>query len=216
MVLTKGDVIGYDKLVTKYTIIQKTKTGTKDISLLPFAQKAINDKKHANKLIILHTLGSHYNYQDRVTKSQEKFKPICKKSNIKSCTKEELINSYDNSIVGVDQFLSNLIKMLKDKKAILIYTSDHGESLGKNGIYFHGMPINIAPKSQRDVPLMFWFSDSYKASKNGEKLFSNIKKINPDTPLSHDYILDSTLGCSSISSNNGGVNSKYNLCQEKR
>ena len=160
---TLYNYMGYDKLLTKYAIIQKAKTGTKDMSLLPFAKDAIDDTKHTNKLIILHTLGSHYNYQDRVAKSQEIFKPICKKSNIKSCTQQEVVNSYDNTIVAIDQFLSNLIKMLKDKKAILIYTSDHGESLGKNGIYFHGMPIDIAPKEQREVPMMFWFSNSYKA-----------------------------------------------------
>ena len=212
---TLYNYMGYDKLVTKYAIIQKSKTGTKDISLLPFAKEAINDTKHSNKLIILHTLGSHYNYQDRVTKSQEKFKPICKKSNVKSCTKEELANSYDNSIVAVDQFLNNLIKMLKDKKAILIYTSDHGESLGDNGIYFHGAPIDVAPKEQREVPMVFWFSDSYKSSKQGKKIFSAIKELNSSKKLSHDYILDSILGCSSIYSDNGGVDSRYNLCKER-
>ena len=212
---TLYNYMGYDKLVTKYAIIQKAKTGTKDMSLLPFAKEAIEDTKHANKLIILHTLGSHYNYQDRVAKSQEIFKPICKKSNIKSCTQQEVLNSYDNTIVAIDQFLNNLIKMLKDKKAILIYTSDHGESLGKSGVYFHGMPIDRAPKEQRDVPMMFWFSNSYKTSKNGKKLFSSIKKINPNAPLSHDYIFDSILGCSSIYSKNGGVDKKYNLCQER-
>jgi glucan phosphoethanolaminetransferase (alkaline phosphatase superfamily) len=44
----------------------------------------------------------------------------------------------------------------------LIYLSDHGESLGENGLYLHGTPYMIAPKQQTHIPFMFWLSADYQ------------------------------------------------------
>ena len=43
----------------------------------------------------------------------------------------------------------------------LIYLSDHGESLGENGIYLHGTPYMLAPEQQTHIPFMFWLSPDY-------------------------------------------------------
>ena len=43
----------------------------------------------------------------------------------------------------------------------LIYLSDHGESLGENGIYLHGTPYLLAPSQQTHIPFMFWLSPDY-------------------------------------------------------
>ncbi len=205
--------MGYDKLLTKYAILKNSPYSTQDISLLPFAKKAINDKNHSKKLIILHTLGSHNRYIDRVIPKFMKYKPICKSSDPKRCSKEALINSYDNTIVAIDFFLSEIIKMLQDKKALLIYTSDHGESLGEGGFYFHGTPLKIAPKEQQNVPLIFWFSKKYLASKEGKVLFENLKKAQKSNKkISHDDLFYSILGCSAISSSDGGIKNNLNLC----
>ncbi|WP_262977535.1 sulfatase-like hydrolase/transferase, partial [Pseudoalteromonas haloplanktis] len=42
----------------------------------------------------------------------------------------------------------------------MFYIGDHGESLGKNGLYLHGMPYMLAPEEQTHVPLIAWFGSS--------------------------------------------------------
>ena len=44
----------------------------------------------------------------------------------------------------------------------MIYFSDHGESLGKNGIYLHGLPYYMAPDVQKHIGAIMWFGDGFK------------------------------------------------------
>ena len=79
---------------------------------------------------------------------------------ISSCTSEELINSYDNTVLCTDNFLHNIIDKLKDKNAILFYLSDHGESLGEEGLWLHA-----ADSPPLYNPACFiWMSPAYKES----------------------------------------------------
>lgn len=204
----------YDNLKTKYAILDEQSTGAKDISLLPYAKQAIDNYQSGKKLVILHTLGSHQTYADRFTQEQAIFTPYCTNPDVAKCKSDELINAYDNSIIAVDYLLGNIIEQLKDKKALLIYVSDHGESLGENGDYFHGKPIDIAPKEQFNIPMIFWFSDAYKQTEQGKILENALKQIyQQQKPVSHDNIFHSILGCAGVISNNGGIDADLNLCQ---
>jgi lipid A ethanolaminephosphotransferase len=69
--------------------------------------------------------------------------------------------------------------------------SDHGESLGENGIYLHGMPYAFAPAVQKEVPMLVWTSESY----------ARRTQLNPDClraetalPVSHDFFYHTVLG----------------------
>lgn len=204
----------YDKLVSKYAILDSQSTGAKDISLVPYAKESISQYKNGKKLIILHTIGSHQTYADRIMPNKEVFKPSCKNPDVAKCSNQELINAYDNSIIGVDYLLTTIINELKNKKAILIYLSDHGESLGENGNYFHGKPLNIAPKEQFDIPFIIWFSDKYAQTNNGNIYMKNIqKKLDNHDKISHDNFFHSALGCSGIISSNGGIDKSLDICQ---
>ncbi|EOC7281789.1 phosphoethanolamine transferase [Campylobacter coli] len=92
----------------------------------------------------------------------KKFIPTCDINELSKCDSEALINTYDNTLLYTDYLLSEIIKLLKEKKdyeSSLIYLSDHGESLGENGIYLHGMPYAIAPSYQTHIPVIFWSND---------------------------------------------------------
>lgn len=205
----------YDKLVSKYAVLDSQSTGAKDISLIPYAKEAISRYKNGKKLIILHTIGSHQTYADRIAPEQEIFKPSCKNPDVAKCNHQELINAYDNSIIGVDYLLSSVINELKNKKAILIYLSDHGESLGENGNYFHGKPLNIAPKEQFNIPFIIWLSDKYAQTENGKKYIKNLQlTFKNGSQISHDNFFHSVLGCSGVMSPNGGVDKSLNICGE--
>ena len=78
--------------------------------------------------IVLHTKGSHFSYASRYPREFAKYLPECDGVD-GACSKAQLINAYDNSILYTDTFLHDLMTRLADKKAVLIYTSDHGESI---------------------------------------------------------------------------------------
>lgn len=170
--------------------------------------------KHAKgrHIVVLHTKGSHFNYTSRYPREFAKYQPECEGVD-GACSKAQLINSYDNSILYTDAFLSRLINSLKDKKAILIYTSDHGESIDENR-HFHATPKPLAPIEQLQVPLLFWASDAYLTHPARQKAFTQLQTAakSPHTGVGHANLFDSLLGCLGVSSNNGGIDDKYNLC----
>jgi glucan phosphoethanolaminetransferase (alkaline phosphatase superfamily) len=107
-----------------------------DGDLLPIYQKILN-RSEKNKLIILHTIGSHWYYNNHYTKDFEFFMPITKSKIISQNSHEEIINSYDNSVLYTDAFIDKIISKLQNINAIMIYLSDHGESLGEKGNWLH-------------------------------------------------------------------------------
>ena len=204
--------LGYDKMVGKYRIINEQKVGTKDIALLPYIKKDIENYKGGKELLIIHTLGSHQTYIDRLANSDKQFKPICHTADVKKCPKSELDNTFDDTIIAVDNFLTKTINMLKNKNAMLVYFSDHGESLGENGVYFHGAPVKTAPKEQFNVPIIFWFSNEYKSKEEYNSFTQNFNYLK-DKNITHDYLYHSILGCSGIKSKD--IKENLNLCKGK-
>ncbi|MBD8596269.1 phosphoethanolamine--lipid A transferase [Pseudomonas sp. W2Oct36] len=167
-----------------------------DESLLVGLQDYI-DSLQGNAIIVLHSDGSHGpEYYDRYPKSLERFTPVCHTNQLGSCTSDELKNVYDNTILYTDHFLSQTIELLKRNQdkvdASMIYVSDHGESLGENGIYLHAAPYAIAPTAQTHVPMVMWFGHSTLEDASVDRSCLAAKQDQPD--LSHDYLFHSVLG----------------------
>ena len=125
------------------------------------------DSMQGDGVIVLHTIGSHGpTYYNRYPPEFRRFTPTCDTSEIQSCSQEQLKNSYDNTILYVDHIVDKAIKLLQSKQdkftTSLVYLSDHGESLGENGVYLHGLPYSIAPETQKHVPMLLWLSDDYQ------------------------------------------------------
>lgn len=117
-----------------------------------------------NQLIVLHQVGSHGPaYYKRYPKEFEKFTPVCATNSIQKCTHEQLINTYDNTIIYTDYIIHSVVKQLQALPIAtsMFYLSDHGESTGENGMYLHGAPYVIAPKEQTHIPMMIWLSDQW-------------------------------------------------------
>ncbi|QDX28735.1 phosphoethanolamine transferase EptA [Dickeya poaceiphila] len=118
-------------------------------------------------IIVLHTIGSHGPaYYQRYPDAFRKFTPTCDTNQIQTCSQESLINTYDNTILYVDYIVDKAINVLKghqDKfNTALVYLSDHGESLGEDGLYLHSMPYAVAPTQQTHIPMLMWFSGGYQ------------------------------------------------------
>lgn len=168
---------------------------TYDEDLLNPLKEKLENLKNQN-IIVLHLQGSHGpTYYKRYPKEFKKFLPTCDTNTLDKCSQEALINTYDNTLLYTDFILSKIIILLKEKsdfQSSLIYISDHGESLGENGLYLHGMPYAFAPKYQTHIPLIFWSNDS-----NLIKLAQQYKNLK----LSQDNLFSSLLGYFNVKSN---------------
>lgn len=141
-----------------------------DEVLLSGLKEQILASKKNKILIILHTSTSHGpTYSKKYPAQFETFKPVCNSVELGNCSKTELINAYDNTIVYTDFILSKVIddlKELKDFNSAMIFVSDHGESLGEKNLYMHGLPMSMAPKEQYEIPFIVWCdSKQLKANK---------------------------------------------------
>lgn len=182
-----------------------------DTLLLDEVDDSLASHPQGNHLIILHTKGSHYLYSKRYPEEFKHYQPECLNVD-DACTKDQLINAYDNSIIYTDYFISQVINSLRDKKAVVFYTSDHGESItDTNGL--HGTPREIAPDDQFRVPLVVWMSDSFLNVPENKMLFEQLKSNSENGRLfEHHELYDSILGCLGFTSPDGGINDKNNLC----
>ena len=110
--------------------------------------------------------------------------------------KKELDTAYDTCDMEVFPSVKQVIKVLKDAgddyNVAMIYLSDHGESLGENGLYLHGTPYAFAPKEQTHIPWLMWLPKPYTEAKN---IDANCLKNNAKTKkYSHDNLFHSLLG----------------------
>lgn len=155
------------------------------------------DKLKGDGLIVLHTIGSHGpTYYNRYPPEFRRFTPTCDTNEIQSCSKEQLVNTYDNSILYIDYIVDKSIKLLQSKQdkftTSLVYLSDHGESLGENGVYLHGLPYSIAPDTQKHVPMLLWLSDDYQ--KRYGVNYSCLKQQSAQNDYSQDNLFSTMLG----------------------
>ncbi|WP_374090721.1 phosphoethanolamine transferase [Methylomicrobium lacus] len=163
---------------------------------LLYQLQAYVDKLTSHGVIVLHQKGSHGpGYNLRHPAKFTVFKPECEQDNLNDCSHQEVVNAYDNTIAYTDYFLAKVIDFLKKNSAkydtAMLYVSDHGESLGENNVYLHGLPYFIAPDEQKHVPLITWFSQDFI---HDHKIDSACLRQHKDNPYSHDNLFHSLLG----------------------
>ncbi len=158
------------------------------------------DSTDKDILIVLHQLGSHGPaYHRRYPASFAHFQPSCSSNSPQDCTPEEVNNSYDNTILYTDYVLNKTIELLEahsdQYQSFMLYASDHGESLGENGVYLHGLPKVIAPEAQTHIPMMVWMSDAFAVV---EHLAADINSDCTGRSVSHDNIAPTLLSFFSV------------------
>lgn len=164
--------------------------------------EAFNALKTQNHTVLfLHMMGSHGPaYYKRSTESEKVFGKECTDPTFKSCSKESIRAAYDSSIRYTDRVVAELIRKLQNRADIntaLIYLSDHGESLGENGLYLHGAPYYIAPDEQKIVPMVMWFSEPFKKNYT---IDTRVIEENSHKPVKHDHLYHTILGLLNVRS----------------
>jgi len=159
------------------------------------------ERRAKGVVVVMHQMGSHGPaYYKRVPDTFKKFQPECKSNALQECSREQVVNSFDNTILYTDHFLSQAIQWLKKSKAThataMLYVSDHGESLGENNLYLHGLPYRVAPDVQKRVPWISWWSQQFETQTG---LSSACLKKKTNAPLTHDNYFHSVLGMVGVS-----------------
>jgi lipid A ethanolaminephosphotransferase len=148
-----------------------------------------------DQVVVLHQLGNHGPaYYTRYPSQFRHFTPTCETSDLDRCSREEIVNAYDNAVLYTDDFLARTIHFLGEQTGhdtALIYLSDHGESLGEDGLYLHGVPYAIAPDMQTHVPMLMWLSPQFAAARG---IDTACMKARSEDAVSQDNLFHSVLG----------------------
>ena len=147
-------------------------------------------------VLVMHQMGSHGPaYSLRSPPESKSFQPECTSTALQRCDPQALVNAYDNSIAYTDQVLTALVDWLQQRTRAwtpgLLYVSDHGESLGENNLYLHGLPFGVAPRAQKHVPMIAWWPQATEAATG---LSLECLRQRRDKALSHDHLSHSVLG----------------------
>jgi lipid A ethanolaminephosphotransferase len=149
-----------------------------------------------SSLVVLHQLGNHGPaYFSRYPPQFKRFTPTCDTGELRECSREAIVTTYDNAIHYTDYDLSQTIGLLKELSdrfdTALLYVSDHGESLGDHGLYLHGMPYAIAPHEQTHVPMVIWMSPDFASALGVNE---SCMRERAKQPASHDNLFHTLLG----------------------
>lgn len=147
------------------------------------------------QLLVLHQLGNHGpSYFRRYPPAFGRFQPACQSDDLRTCSREQIVNAYDNALLYTDHLLAQLIQRLQAKAAevdtAVVYVSDHGESLGEANLFLHGMPYAIAPAVQTQVPMVMWFSPGWQPARG---LDADCLRKRAAQPVTHDHLFHSLM-----------------------
>lgn len=151
-------------------------------------------------VFVLHMIGNHGPaYYRRYPDAFRRFVPDCRTDELRSCSRDEVVNAFDNAILYTDHVIDRTIETMAAADArldsTLLYVSDHGESLGEGGFYLHGLPYSIAPRVQTHVPMVAWVSGGFERATALDRACLAGRAAEP---LSHDNLFDTLLGAADV------------------
>jgi lipid A ethanolaminephosphotransferase len=172
-----------------------TEDGCHDMALVTQLAKAL-DEARGDTVVVLHMLGNHGPaYFKRYPPEFRRFTPDCRSEELRHCSREEIVNAFDNVILYTDHVLASAIRLLDASSGkldtALLYVSDHGESLGESGLYLHGLPYAIAPQTQTRVPMIYWQSAAFARLTGVD---AHCLRAQAAMHRSHDNLFHSVLG----------------------
>ena len=145
--------------------------------ILPLADASSSAHYHyryRKLFVVLHSYGSHFNYQERYPRSFAYFKPDSR-SEAKPENRRDLLNAYDNTIRYTDYILHGIIERLQKWEGVqtktdgvydqptsaMLYTSDHGENIfdDERSLFLHAAPK--ASDYELHVPFIIWTSAGF-------------------------------------------------------
>jgi KDO II ethanolaminephosphotransferase len=183
-----------------------------DEYVLPFFQERL-EKENGKSLFIVQLMGAHYMFNQRYPENFAKWKPDQADNFL------EKNNAYDNAVLYDDFVVSEIMKMAEKEKAIIFFTSDHGESLGENGRWYHGSKTRVEAKEQFEVPFFIYLTEKFASTSKGKEVLKALKRNSKRQELSHDNIFHTVLGCAGVKNKNPSkplIEDDLNLCYNRK
>jgi heptose-I-phosphate ethanolaminephosphotransferase len=168
--------------------------------LRDFEQELKKDEKRS-RLIVLHLMGCHYDYEKRYPVNRNYFKGTSpSRTAVKSALVENVINSYDNAMRYHDSVIYETIRIFSmnthHKNAALVFLSDHGEELYENRNHAgHGYPPN---RVTSEIPYFTMLSENFKKNYPEIELAMKQRKNTAYSLSNNFYTLTHMLHISSI------------------
>lgn len=161
--------------------------------LLPKLRDFVSRPSNKNKFAFVYTEGNHFPYVRDYPPRFARFKPDDHGRADLPAEIEKLTNAYDNAVGYTDWFLSEIIDMLRSRRAILIYVADHGDALGDEGNFIRGGTFVSA--YLRKVPFVIWVSDTFARSDPDK-----VRQLREHAAMkvSHEYLFSTVLGLAGI------------------
>ena len=158
------------------------------------------ERRARGEVLVLHLMGSHGPaYYTRTPPESKRFMPECTTNALPQCSPEGLVNAYDNTIAYTDAVLGRTVDWLQrhgERYApAMMYVSDHGESLGENNLYLHGLPFRLAPDVQKHIPWLLWLSEGMRRQSG---IRTACLRQHQGERISHDHYFHSTLGLAGV------------------
>lgn len=143
--------------------------GTYDYVLLPILRRHLQTQ--AKAFVVLHTMGSHFQYAHRYPPEFERFRPALKKNLLQGTdvqhTQQAVVNAYRNSVLYTDHVLEEIIRTLEasGRSSVMLYVSDHGQ--GFEEPVCSQPPLNRTMARAYEVPALIWLSKEYRSLHSG-------------------------------------------------
>lgn len=163
--------------------------------LLPEIRSFVVSGEGRNRFLFIYTEGNHFPYRRGYDEASARFKPDDHGRTHLEGDIDRLVNAYDNAVIYTDRFLASVLDLLRDRPAVLVYASDHGDALGDEGNFIRGGSMTSA--YLRRVPMFIWMSDPFEAA-FPEKASS--LRAHAALSVSHENIFPTILSLAGISS----------------
>ena len=134
--------------------------GSLDEELLTLLDDALTESKEKN-FYVLHLMGSHVLYNLRYPANFNKFAAKDIEDNLSTDWKQD-IAAYNNAVLYNDFILANIIERFRDKDAVVIYLSDHGENVHDEGTALLGHAYGKPNRYLYEIPMLIWVSDYFR------------------------------------------------------
>jgi len=144
--------------------------------------------------MFIYTEGNHFPYRRGYSEAFAHFKPDDHGRTHLETDIDRLVNAYDNAVLYTDGFLDSVIDALRDRAAVLVYASDHGDALGDEGHFIRGGSMT-SPYLRR-IPMIVWVSPPFEAA-----FPDKVRQLRAHTVLrtSHDNIFPTILSLGGVS-----------------
>lgn len=159
---------GADAHVAEYATNTRDFHYRKDSDLLPIFTSFVR-QAGPRQFVVLHMYGSHIPYEEQYDAASRKYTPTMSDLGVGTPLprdRQATVNSYDNTIVEFDSFMSRVIGLLQQEQrpTVLVFVSDHGENLfdDERGYFMHAQ--SQPTRHDTHVPLLVWMNNNYRSS----------------------------------------------------